>query len=118
MPPPPMPPPIGIGIIPMPLPAGAPAAAAAAPGGSSPIPDIAALTIRAGDDPCQFGGTDIAPTRRALPKPASAPPRPPIPPPSPLPIGAALLTNFAGSMAPAAPVAPASDAAFEPPIPA
>ena len=82
MPPPAPMPPIGIGIIPMPPPTGAPAAAAA-PGISPPIPDIAALTIRDGADPCHVGGTDIAPTSRALPNPASAPPRPPMPPPSP-----------------------------------
>ena len=70
-------PPIGIGIIGMPPPMGAPTR----PGGAGHLaasPDIAALTIRDGVDPCHVGGTDIAPTSRALPNPASAPPRPPI----------------------------------------
>src|ERR1700757_4229454 len=76
--------------------------------GISPIPDIAALTMRAGVDPCHVGGTDIAPTNRALPKPPPTPPKPPSPPP-PSPLGVVSPTNF-GESAPvkAAALAPAS----------
>src|SRR6201992_1227118 len=86
IPPAPAPPPIGIGIIGIPPPAaGAPPLAAAisaafiAPPG--PIPAIAALPIFPGIEPCQVGGTDIAPTRRALPNSPDIPA--PIPPPNP-----------------------------------
>src|SRR6516165_8574288 len=80
---------------------------AAAAGISLPNPDIAALTNRAGVDPCHVGGTDIAPTNRALPRPPVAPPRPPTPPPRPF--GTVSPTNF-GMSAPVKPaaVAPAS----------
>ncbi|KBN45350.1 hypothetical protein V912_02432 [Mycobacterium tuberculosis TB_RSA02] len=62
---------IGIGIIPM----GPPAAGTSA--GIAPKPAIAELAIRAGTDPSQVGGTDIAPTNRALPNSADIPaPRP------------------------------------------
>ena len=76
---PPAPPPIGIGIIGIPPPVGAPAIPAALGIPAPPNPDIAALPIRAGVEPCQVGGTDIAPTKRALPKPAAADPKPPNP---------------------------------------
>src|SRR5208283_3136235 len=94
MPAPAPPIPIGIGIIGMPPPTGA-APAGTAPAISPPSPDMAELTIRAGAEPCHVGGTDIAPTNRALPRPSPIPaPRPPTPPPSPFIAGTALLTNF------------------------
>ncbi len=40
----------------------------AAPG----APDIAGVAMYAGIDPCQVGGTAIAPTNRAVPRPAEA----------------------------------------------
>src|SRR6516225_1343791 len=116
MPPPPAPIGIGIGIIPVPAP---PPIAPAIPAGiSPPSPDIAALTIRAGDDPCHVGGTDIAPTNRAWPKLPAPPPKPPRPPP-PSPLGTVSPTNFGVSAPtnPAAPV-PASALQFAPLIPA
>ena len=86
--------------------------------GIPPIPDIAELTIRAGIEPCQVGGTDIAPTNRALPKsPAIPAPRPPAPPNAFI-SGTALPTNFAESAPNApAPVAPANAAAELPWLP-
>lgn len=43
--------------------------------------NIAAVAIRLGTDPCQAGGTEMAPTNRADPKPADiAEPKPPGPP--------------------------------------
>lgn len=81
--------------------------------GIPPIPDIAELTIRAGIDPCQVGGTDIAPTNRALPKSAPMPaPKPPAPP-NGLRSGTALPTNLVAS----APN-PAALAAAKPAVPA
>jgi hypothetical protein len=93
-------PPIGIGIIGMP-PADAPKAVVAL-GISPPNPDITELSIPAGTDPDHVGGTDIAPTSRALPKPADVTgPSPPAPPPSGVSAGAVLPTNF-GTSAPTA----------------
>jgi hypothetical protein len=114
MPPPaPIPPPIGIGIIPIPLPVGPAAAAISAALGMPPSPDIAELIIREGIEPCQVGGTDIAPTNRALPKSAAIPaPRPPAPP-NGFMSGIALPTNFAGSAANAAALAAAIPAVFD-----
>lgn len=43
-----------------------PTGSATAP--DAPAPAIAELTIGAGVEPCQTGGTDIAPTNRALPR--------------------------------------------------
>src|SRR6201997_4708376 len=85
--------------------------------GISPIPCIAALTMRAGVGPCHVGGADIAPTNRALPIPPPTPPKPPSPPPRPF--GATSPTNFGVSAAakPAA-LAPASDAGLLALIPA
>jgi hypothetical protein len=43
--------------------------------------NIAAVAIRVGTDPCHAGGTEMAPTNRAEPKPADiAEPNPPLPP--------------------------------------
>jgi hypothetical protein len=114
MPPPaPIPPPIGIGIIPIPPPPAGPAAAISAALGIPPSPDIAELIIREGIEPCQVGGTDIAPTNRALPKSAAIPaPRPPAPP-NGFMSGIALPTNFAGSAANAAALAAAIPAVFD-----
>ncbi len=90
-------PPIGIGIGVMPPPWAAPAMAAVALG-MAPIPDIAELTMRAGIEPCQVGGTDIAPTNRALPRSAPMPPpRPPAPPNGLRSAGTALPTNLVAS---------------------
>ncbi|KBO73581.1 hypothetical protein V944_00475, partial [Mycobacterium tuberculosis TB_RSA34] len=50
---------------------GPPAAGTSA--GIAPKPAIAELAIRAGTDPSQVGGTDIAPTNRALPNSADIP---------------------------------------------
>ncbi len=50
-----------------------------------------------GIDPCQVGGTDIAPTNRALPKSAAAPK--PAPPPKPFIAGATSPANFGISAA-------------------
>src|ERR1700757_2962748 len=82
-----------------------------APAGISPNPDIAALTMRAGADPCHVGGTDIALTSRALPKPPPTAPKPPSPPP-PSPLGTVSPTNF-GASAPAKPAALAPVSAEE-----
>jgi hypothetical protein len=109
IPPPAPPPPIGIGIIGIPPPV-APAACAIS-AGIAPSPRIAELPIPAGVEPCQVGGTDIAPTNRALPRPADIPaPRPPAPP-RPFIAGATSPTNFGASTNPAA-------AAPNPPVPA
>jgi len=68
---------IGIGIGRMP-PAAAPAPPAISAGVATPA--IAALPNRVGIDPCHVGGTDTAPTMRALPRLADiAPPSPPAP---------------------------------------
>ena len=93
------------------------AAAISAALGIPPNPDIAELTIRAGIDPCHVGGTDIAPTNRALPKSAAIPePRPPAPP-NDFMSGTAFPTNFGASAANApAPAALAKAAEFEFPI--
>ncbi len=89
------------------------AAAISAALGIPPNPDIAELTIRAGIDPCHVGGTDIAPTNRALPKSAAIPePRPPAPP-NDFMSGTALPTNFVASAANPAPVALANPAELE-----
>src|SRR6478735_9204118 len=72
-------PPIGIGIIGMPpvLPVIAGVATALGP---APRPDTTDAAIRAGVDPAQVGGTDIAPTRCDWPRPAdTAGPTPPPP---------------------------------------
>ena len=56
---------MGIGIIGIPpAPVGC-AAAAIAAGFIAPNPDIAAVDMPLGIDPCHVGGTDIAPTNRA-----------------------------------------------------
>jgi hypothetical protein len=100
---------IGMGWKPPPAPWAAPAMAAAALG-IAPIPDIAELTIRAGIEPCQVGGTDIAPTNRALPKSAPIPPPIPPAPPNGLRSGTALPTNLVASPANPAAFAPANAA--------
>jgi hypothetical protein len=107
-PPAPIPIGIGIGVIPPGPPGAAPAIAAAL--GIPPSPDIAELTIRAGIDPCHVGGTDIAPTNRALPRSAAMPaPRPPAPP-NDFISGTALPTNLAASAPNPAILAPAKPA--------
>ncbi len=104
--------PIGIGIIGIPPLVGAPvapaAAAISAAGKPGPNPDIAELAMCAGIDPSQVGGTDIAPTNRALPNsPAMPAPRPPAPPSPFIPAGIASPASFGISAAAPAPMAAA-----------
>ncbi|BBX56395.1 hypothetical protein MSHO_17400 [Mycobacterium shottsii] len=108
-PPAPAPAPIGIDIIG--IPAGRPAAAISAslatPAG--PNPAIAELAIREGIDPSQVGGTDTAPTIRALPNPAEIDEPSPAPPIAFTPLTGAS-TNFAALAGIPAAVAPATTA--------
>src|SRR5258708_3113409 len=100
MPPPPPPPPIGIGILGMPPPEAPGACGMGAAFGMPPSPSIAEVAIAFGTEPCQVGGTDIAPTKCALPKsPAIPAPSPPTPP-----SGFTSPTNFGASTSPAAAV--------------
>ncbi|GLE54565.1 hypothetical protein ATCCBAA256_41590 [Mycobacterium montefiorense] len=74
-----------------------------------PAPAIAELTIGAGVDPCHTGGTDIAPTSRALPRPAVI--EEPQPPPLPTTfIDGAVELMYCDALAAATFEAPASDA--------
>lgn len=56
-----------------------PEVAVGRPGAAPSNPVIAAVTIRAGIDPCHAGGTEMDPTNRAVPRPADmAVPKPPL----------------------------------------
>ncbi|BBY25577.1 hypothetical protein MSTO_57820 [Mycobacterium stomatepiae] len=83
-----------------------PAGSTAAP--LAPAPAIAELTIGAGVEPCHTGGTEMAPTNRALPRPAEMD-EPQLPSPLIMRIAGPVEPTVCDAPVAATLVAPASD---------